>query len=92
MKDFSPEQPDDQTVPATGGVVVPFNLPPTYTVRWVPRRKADVVSAVHAEILSMLEACHRYRLSPEEFLEWERQYKAGELTRPRASPKKPALH
>ena len=40
---------------------------------------------------SMLEACQRYRLSPEEFLEWERQYKAGELTRPRASPKK-ALH
>ncbi len=92
MKDFTPEHADDQTVPPTSGVVVPFNLPPTYTVRWVPRRKADVVSAVHAGILSMLEACHRYRLSPEEFLEWERQYKAGELTRPRASPKKPALH
>jgi hypothetical protein len=40
----------------------------------------------------MTDACFRYRLSPEEFLEWERQYKAGELTRPRASPKKPALH
>lgn len=92
MKDFTPKSADDQTVPSTSGVVVPFNLPPTYTVRWVPRRKADVVSAVHAGILSMLEACHRYRLSPEEFLEWERQYKAGELTRPRASPKKPALH
>jgi len=92
MKDFTPKSADDQTVPPTSGVVVPFNLPPTYTVRWVPRRKADVVSAVHAGILSMLEACHRYRLSPEEFLEWERQYKAGELTRPRASPKKPALH
>ena len=92
MKDFTPKHADDQTMPPGNGVVVPFNLPPSYTVRWVPRRKADVVSAVQAGILSMLEACHRYRLSPEEFLEWERQYKAGELTRPRASPKKTALH
>ena len=92
MKDFTPKYADDQTMPPTSGVVVPFNLPPSYTVRWVPRRKADVVSAVHAGILSMTEACTRYRLSPEEFLEWERQYKAGELTRPRASPKKTALH
>jgi hypothetical protein len=92
MKDFTPKYADDQTMPPASGVVVPFNLPPSYTVRWVPRRKADVVSAVHAGILSMLEACQRYRLSPEEFLDWERQYKAGELTRPRASPKKTALH
>ena len=92
MKDLTPKHADDQIMPPASGVVVPFNLPPSYTVRWVPRRKADVVSAVHAGILSMLEACHRYRLSPEEFLDWERQYKAGELTRPRASPKKPALH
>ena len=92
MTDFTPKYADDQTMPPGSGVVVPFNLPPSYTVRWVPRRKADVVSAVHAGILSMLEACQRYRLSPEEFLDWERQYKAGELTRPRASPKKPALH
>ena len=92
MKDFTPEYADEQTAPPATGVVVPFNLPPSYTVRWVPRRKANVVAAVHAGILSMLEACHRYRLSPEEFLDWERQYKAGELTRPRASPKKPALH
>lgn len=92
MKEFSPKYADDQTMPPGSGVVVPFNLPPSYTVRWVPRRKADVVSAVQAGILSMLEACRRYRLSPEEFLEWGRQYKAGELTRPRASPKKPALH
>jgi hypothetical protein len=92
MKNFEPKYADDQTMPPGSGVVVPFNLPPSYTVRWVPRRKADVVSAVHAGILSMTEACHRYRLSPEEFLEWERQYKAGDLTRPRTSPKKTALH
>jgi hypothetical protein len=92
MKDFTPEYADDRSVPPSSGVVVPFNLPPSYTVRWVPRRKANVVAAVQAGILSMTEACFRYRLSPEEFLEWERQYKAGELTRPRTSPKKPAFH
>jgi hypothetical protein len=92
MKNVTPEYADDRIMPPDSGVVVPFNLPPSYTVRWVPRRKANVVAAVHAGILSMTEACFRYRLSPEEFLEWERQYKAGELTRPRSSPKKPALH
>lgn len=92
MKDLTPQYADNQTLPPTTGVVVPFNLPPSYTVRWVPRRKANVIAAVHAGILSMPEACFRYRLSPEEFLEWERQYKAGELTRPRTSPKKPPLH
>lgn len=92
MKNFTPEYADDRALPPPTGVVVPFNLPPSYTVRWVPRRKANVVAAVHAGILSMTDACFRYRLSPEEFLEWERQYKTGELTRPRASPKKPALH
>ena len=92
MKNLTPDYAEDRTVPPSGGVVVPFNLPPSYTVRWVPRRKANVVAAVEAGILSMTEACFRYRLSPEEFLEWERQYKAGELTRPRSSPKKPALH
>ena len=92
MKYFTPKDEADQTAPLPGGVVVPFNLPPTYTVRWVARRKADVVAAVEAGILSMTEAIRRYRLSPEEYLDWERQYKAGELTRPRASPRKAPLH
>ncbi len=90
MKDFTPKSADDQTVPPTSGVVVPFNLPPTYTVRWVPRRKADVVSAVHAGILSMLEACHRYRLSPEEFLEWENSLRRGGLPALRVTPARAA--
>jgi hypothetical protein len=38
---------------------------------------------VHAGMLSALEACRRYRLSPEEFLEWERHYLAGDLGWPR---------
>jgi hypothetical protein len=71
-------------------VVLPFQLPPITTRRWVARRKAEVVAAVHAGMLSALEACRRYRLSPEEFLEWERHYLAGDLGWPR--PPERALH
>ncbi len=66
-----------------GGLMEPIDLPPLNTIRWVARRKAEVVSAVHAGALSMLEACRRYRLSPEEFLEWERHYDAGHLSKRR---------
>ena len=52
-------------------------LPPADTVRWVARRKAEVVAAVHNGLLSMREACQRYKLSSDEFLEWERHYKQG---------------
>jgi hypothetical protein len=66
-------------------------LPPTDTVRWVARRKAEVVAAVHSGMLSMGEACQRYKLSAEEFLEWERHYKQGGLTGLKVSAR-PQLH
>ncbi len=47
-------------------------LPPPNTKRWVIRRKAAVVTAVRAGILSLEEACQRYHLSVEEFLSWQR--------------------
>jgi hypothetical protein len=47
-------------------------LPPPTTKRWVIRRKAAVVSAVRAGVLSLEEACQRYHLSVEEFLSWQR--------------------
>jgi hypothetical protein len=72
-----------QAIPPQSAVVLPFQLPPITTRRWVARRKAEVVAAVHAGMLSALEACRRYRLSPEEFLEWERHYLAGDLGWPR---------
>jgi hypothetical protein len=40
-------------------------------VRWVIRRKAEVVTAVRNGLIGMDEACERYRLSVEEFLNWE---------------------
>ena len=47
------------------------DLPPPETRRWVARRKAQVVAAVHAGVLSLEEACRRYTLSAEEFAAWE---------------------
>ncbi len=48
------------------------DLPPPDTKRWVSRRKAEVVSAVRAGLLTLEEACSRYNLSVEEFLSWQR--------------------
>ena len=47
------------------------DLPPANTTRWVTRRKAQVVAAVRKGILSLDEACARYTLSVEEFLNWQ---------------------
>lgn len=48
------------------------DLPPPDTKRWVIRRKAEVVAAVHGGLLTLDDACRRYSLSVEEFLSWQR--------------------
>jgi hypothetical protein len=50
------------------------DLPPPGIQRWVTRRKAEVVAAVHGGLLSAEDACDRYELSKEEFGGWERLY------------------
>ena len=47
------------------------SLPPSETTRWVVRRKAEVVAAVRGGLLSLDEACDRYKLTNEEFLAWQ---------------------
>ena len=47
-------------------------LPPADTVRWVPRRKVQVVCAVRGGVISRQEACDRYGISDEELFSWER--------------------
>ena len=74
-----------------GNVLTPLNLPPANTVRWVARRKAEVIAAVHGGLLSMADACRRYSLSSEEFLEWERHYKQEGLEGLRASARPPRV-
>ena len=48
------------------------DLPPPGTKRWVIRRKAEVVAAVRNGVITLEEACRRYKLSIEEFLSWQR--------------------
>ena len=50
---------------------VAVGLPPSNTVRWSPQRKASVVEAVRSGLIGLDEACRRYQLSAEEFLEWQ---------------------
>ena len=56
-----------------GTVLTLANLPSPDAQRWVASRKAIVVAAVRGGLLSMSEACARYRLTTEEFLGWQTQ-------------------
>lgn len=47
------------------------SLPPATTLRWVARRKAEVVAAVTGGLLTVREACGRYAISIEEFASWQ---------------------
>jgi hypothetical protein len=47
------------------------DLPMPDTIRWVARRKAEVVVAVQGGLLSLDEACSRYALDRVEFLTWQ---------------------
>jgi hypothetical protein len=47
------------------------DLPPAETRRWVASRKAAVVNAVQAGLISRSTAMETYRLSEEEFTSWE---------------------
>lgn len=61
------------------------NLPPKDTQRWVIRRKAEVVAAVRGGLLSLDDACQRYRLSVEEFVSWQRSIDSRGMPGLRAS-------
>jgi hypothetical protein len=69
---FNDERDDRDWLDTLGPVVTLESLPPPETKRWVIRRKAEVVAAVRAGVISLEEACRRYTLSIEEFLSWQR--------------------
>lgn len=48
------------------------DLPKPNTVRWVIRRKAEVVAAVRGGLLTLDGALDRYSLTAEEFMSWQR--------------------
>jgi uncharacterized protein DUF1153 len=45
--------------------------PPPPPKRWVPSRKAEILAAVRNGALTLEDACKRYTMSVEEFLEWK---------------------
>jgi hypothetical protein len=47
------------------------DLPASNTRRWVIMRKAQVVAAVRGGLLSLDDACSRYRLTTDEYLNWQ---------------------
>jgi hypothetical protein len=70
----SPAQPTGPGSPPAGAEADALrfaDLPPPNTKRWVTRRKAEVVAAVRNGVISLDEACHRYKLSIEEFASWQ---------------------
>jgi hypothetical protein len=64
-------QAELSVVGPTGTRLTLADLPPANTQRWVIRRKAEVVAAVRGGLLSMEEACDRYKLTSEEFAGWQ---------------------
>jgi hypothetical protein len=57
-----------------GEVLTVANLPKPVGARWVARRKAAVVASVQGGLLGLAEACDRYAISKDEFIEWEHSY------------------
>lgn len=52
-------------------------LPASYKARWNSTRKAAVVRAVHAGMISKNKALERYRLSHSEFRSWQRSFETA---------------
>ncbi len=75
MNSERPSRPNGVTGP-TGKPLTAENLPPPHAKRWVIRRKAEVVAAVRNGLIGRDEACERYRLSTEEFFNWEQLFAA----------------
>jgi len=65
-----------------GDILTRDDLPAPNTKRWVIRRKAEVVVAVRGGLLTLDDACKRYRLTTEEFADWQRAVEKNP-TRPR---------
>lgn len=47
------------------------DLPPVDTKRWVPKRKAALITAVETGLISPEDACRRYKLTMEEYTGWK---------------------
>lgn len=60
-----------QVIGPLGEPLTIASLPPVGSL-WTVRRKAEVVAAVSAGLLSINHVCERYNLTLEEFASWQR--------------------
>lgn len=69
-----PQNAGDHTTEIIGpdGEVISWEtLPASTTTRWVTRRKAQVIAAIRGGLLTIEDACQRYRLTVDELSEWQ---------------------
>src|ERR1700749_2537080 len=87
MRNLRSPLPSDRELgaPRLTAVPVATDLPSPNTKRWVIRRKAEVVAGVRNGVISLEEACRRYKLSMEEFLSWQRLIESHGLAGLRAT-------
>jgi Protein of unknown function (DUF1153) len=64
----------DQVIGPSGAVLTLADLPSENNGRWMPLRKAQIITAVSGGLLSLPDACARYRISDEEFSAWVEAY------------------
>lgn len=74
----APEPSTDHSAHAQPAAPTLEELPSANTRRWYRRDKRKVIAAVRRGALSFREACQRYRLSYQEFVDWERISGAGD--------------
>jgi hypothetical protein len=54
-----------------GEVITWATLPVSSTTRWVTKRKAQLIAAIRGGLITVDEACQRYRLTIDELGEWQ---------------------
>jgi hypothetical protein len=65
-----PSNRSGRAIGPTGQPLTLEDLPPPDTVRWVVRRKAELIAAIRGGLISLEDACQRYELSREEVESW----------------------
>ena len=65
---------------ADGDIITRGSLPPPTTQQWRIQLKAKVVAAVESGIITREEACARYHMSDDEYLEWRRRVEKSGLS------------
>lgn len=71
-------QPLKYAIRPNGTKLYLHELPKPDSKRWTCAMKADVLTAVRDGLLTLEQACERYRMTVDEYLSWQRAfYKHG---------------